>query len=128
MGGDMLRLQHVISKDLSLRSFIIAGAIMAVAVAARAAIDFVLPNTPPFITLYPAVALAGLLCGPFAASITGLMGLLAAIFVWIPPRMSFGWPNLTDRFLDLIFQVRIGNNWIDAHEITLCRAMQRHSS
>jgi PAS domain-containing protein len=84
------------SKDLSLRSFVIAGTITTVAVAARAIMDLVLPETPPFITLYPAVALAGLICGPFAASTTGLMGLIAAIFVWIPPRMSFAMPSLTD--------------------------------
>jgi PAS domain S-box-containing protein len=92
----MLRLQRAMSNDLSLRSFIIAATIMVVAVAVRAAIDRVLPDTPPFITLYPAVALAGLLCGPFAGAIAGVTGLLTAIYIWIPPRMSFGMPSLTD--------------------------------
>ncbi len=99
----MLRLQHVMSKDLSLRSFVIAGAIMAAAVAARAAIDLVLPEIPPFITLYPAVALAGLLCGPIVAAIAGATGLIAAVFVWIPPRLSLAMPGLTDSVSILLF-------------------------
>jgi PAS domain S-box-containing protein len=91
------------SKDLSLRSFVIAGAIMAAAVAARAAIDLVLPEIPPFITLYPAVALAGLLCGPIVAAIAGATGLIAAVFVWIPPRLSLAMPGLTDSVSILLF-------------------------
>jgi len=83
-------------KDLGLRPFIVAGAIMAVAVLARAALDLALPATPPFITLYPAVAVSGLLCGPLPGAVAGLLGVLAAIYIWIPPRMSFGTPNLTD--------------------------------
>jgi PAS domain S-box-containing protein len=84
------------AKDGGGRSFAIAGAIMLAAVAARAALDRVLPQTPPFITLYPAVALAGLLCGPLAAAAGGLAGVAAADYFWISPRMSFGPPSLTD--------------------------------
>jgi two-component sensor histidine kinase len=86
----MLRLHGSIQKDQSLRSFIGAGAIMAVAIAARAAIDPALPGTPPFITLYPAVIIAGLFCGPLAAAASGVAGLIAAIYLWIPPRLAFG--------------------------------------
>jgi hypothetical protein len=84
------------SVDFTWRTAATASAFMAAAVAARAALDMVLPNAPPFITLYPAVALAGLLCGPLAAGIAGLLGVLAAVYLWIPPRMSFRLPNLTD--------------------------------
>jgi len=83
-------------KDFGLRSFAIAGAIVVAAVAMRGALDPALPGLPPFITLSPAVALAGLLCGPLPAAIAGLLGLLAAIYIWIPPRLSFAMPNLTD--------------------------------
>jgi PAS domain S-box-containing protein len=84
------------SKDLSPRSFAIAGAIMAVALVVRAGLDAVLPALPPFTTLYPAVALAGLFCGPFASAASGIIGLVVAIYFWIPPRLSFSIPNLTD--------------------------------
>jgi PAS domain S-box-containing protein len=90
----MLRLQHAMTKDMSLRSFLVAGAIMAAAVIARAALDRALPALPPFITLYPALVLAALLCGPWAGAVSGLAGLAAAIFLWIPPRLSFGVPDL----------------------------------
>jgi PAS domain S-box-containing protein len=91
----MLRLQQVMTKDMRLRSFIAAGAIMIVAIAAREALDRVLPGIPPFITLYPAVAIAGLLCGPWAAAASGLLGLVAAFFLWVPPRLSFATPSIT---------------------------------
>jgi PAS domain S-box-containing protein len=81
---------------MSLRPFLVAGAIVAVAVIAREALDLTLPATPPFITLYPAVALAALLCGPWAGAASGLAGLVAAIFLWIPPKLSLGIPNLTN--------------------------------
>jgi two-component sensor histidine kinase/PAS domain-containing protein len=83
-------------KDLSLRSFLIAGALMVAAVVARALLNLALPATPPFITLYPAVAIAGLLYGTLPAAVAGLLGIVAAMYLWIPPRMSFGTPNLTD--------------------------------
>ncbi len=82
-------------EDVSLRSFVIAGGIMAVAVALRAALDRVLPGLPPFITLYPAVALSGLLVGPLAGGVFGVVGVIAAVYLWIPPRMSFGLPSPT---------------------------------
>jgi hypothetical protein len=49
----------VMFKDRSPRSFLVAGAIMAVALAARALLDIKLPAIPAFITLYPAVAAWG---------------------------------------------------------------------
>jgi PAS domain S-box-containing protein len=91
----MQRPSYFIAKDLSLRAFVVAAAIVGVAVAARAALDQALPETPPFITLFPAVALAGLLCGPVAASSALFIGVLAALFFWIPPRYSFSPPDLT---------------------------------
>ena len=62
----------------------------------RGALDLALPGLPPFITLYPAVALAGLFCGPAPAAVAGLIGLVVAFFVWVPPRLTFALPNLTD--------------------------------
>jgi two-component sensor histidine kinase/PAS domain-containing protein len=76
-------------KDLSLRSVVTAFAVITVAVIARAGLDPVLPGLPPFITLYPAVALAGLLCGALSAAIATFVGIAAAVFLWIPPRLSF---------------------------------------
>jgi PAS domain S-box-containing protein len=92
----MLRLQQVMTKDVSLRSFLVAGAITAVAVAARAALDIPLPGTPPFITLYPAVAITGLLCGPWAGTAAAGLSVVAALFLWIPPRLTFAIPSVTN--------------------------------
>jgi two-component sensor histidine kinase/PAS domain-containing protein len=76
-------------KDFGVRSFILASAIMAVAVVVRAVLDTVLPGLPPFITLFPAVALCGLFCGAYAAAFACVAGLVVAVFLWIPPRWGF---------------------------------------
>jgi PAS domain S-box-containing protein len=86
----------LVVKDGGARSFGVAGVVMALALAARALLDTVLPNLPPFITLYPAVALVGLLCGPRAGGASLLVAALAAIYLWIPPRMSFAMPDATN--------------------------------
>jgi two-component sensor histidine kinase/PAS domain-containing protein len=99
----MQRLQHPLSQDLSVRSFVLGGAIMAVAVGARAAMEPLLPGLPPFITLYPAVALVGLLCGPLAGGIIGVTGLIAAVYLWIPPRLAFVVASPTDRISIVLF-------------------------
>jgi len=83
-------------KDRSPRTFLVASAIMAIGLAVRALLDTVLPALPPFVTLYPAVALAGLLCGPMAGGASLVVAVVAAIYFWIPPRMSFAAPNTTD--------------------------------
>jgi PAS domain S-box-containing protein len=85
----MPRLQNAMAKDFTLRAFGLAGAIMALAIGLRAALDPVFPNLPPFITLYPAVTLAGIFCGPAAAAAATLCGTLSVIVLWIPPRLSF---------------------------------------
>jgi two-component sensor histidine kinase/PAS domain-containing protein len=82
--------------DRSWRSFLVASVIMAAALAARALLETVLPASPPFITLYPAVALAGLLCGPTAGGTSLMVAVLAAIYFWIPPKMSFATPDATN--------------------------------
>ncbi len=92
-----------VPRDFSPRALLTAGAIMAVAVAARAALDQVLPQTPPFVTLYPAVAIAGTFCGPLAGAASGLIGVAAAMFLWIPPRMSFGVESRTDAVALVVF-------------------------
>jgi two-component sensor histidine kinase/PAS domain-containing protein len=91
----MLGTDRTIGRDLSFRSVLAAFAIMALAVLARAALDPVVPALPPFVTLYPAVAVAGLICGPLSASLATAFGIAAALFLWIPPRFSFALPNAT---------------------------------
>ncbi len=68
----------IMFRDRSPRLFLVAGAIMAVALAARALLDTALPAIPAFITLYPAVALAGLLCGPTAGGSVLVAAVVAA--------------------------------------------------
>jgi hypothetical protein len=92
----MLRLQQVMTKDVSLRSFLVAGTITVVAVAAREVLDVPLPGTSPFITLYPAVAIAGLLCGFWAGAASAILSAFAAFFLWMQPRLSFAAPSMTD--------------------------------
>jgi two-component sensor histidine kinase/PAS domain-containing protein len=93
------------TKGSSARAFLLAGTItaVAVAVAVSAALDRVLPGMPPFITLYPAVAVAGVLCGAGAAAMSALIGVIAALYLWIPPRMSFAAPSLTNCIAIAIF-------------------------
>jgi two-component sensor histidine kinase/PAS domain-containing protein len=90
-------------KGFSLRSCVTGVAIVAVAVAVRAALDQAYPHTPPFVTLFPAVALAGLLCGPWVGAVSGLIGMAVAIYLWIPPRLSFAMPGPGDRIAILLF-------------------------
>jgi len=92
-------------RDRSPRSFLVAGAIMAVALAARALLDTALPAIPAFITLYPAVALAGLLCGPTAGGSVLVVAVVAAIYFWIPPRLSFAIPDATGSVTVALFVV-----------------------
>ncbi len=88
---------------------------MVAAVAVRAALDLGLPGLPPFITLYPAVAFAGLMCGPWAGGIAALLGVAAAVFLWVPPRLSFVLPGLSDRVAVAVFVVAsVGLLWATA--------------
>jgi PAS domain S-box-containing protein len=93
----MLSLRHPSPKDLSARSFFIAMGIMAAALLVRAALDMVLPDIPPLITIYPAVALGGLLCGPWAGGVAGVMGVLGAALLWMPPRLTLAVHGVSDQ-------------------------------
>jgi PAS domain S-box-containing protein len=77
---------QLVAKTLSLQAFIVAALIMALAIAMRMALGAALPGTPPFITLFPAILLVGLLCGPLAASFAILGGVIAALSLWLPYR------------------------------------------
>jgi hypothetical protein len=92
-------------KDRSPRSFLVAGAIMAVALAARALLDIKLPAIAAFITLYPVVALAGLLCGPTAGGSALVVAVAAAIYFWIPPRLCFAIHDATGCVTAALFVV-----------------------
>jgi len=84
----MRPLQFTMLRDLRPLSLLTAFAIIAGAVLLRMAFDPAFPTLPPFITLYPAVALAGLFCGPLSTAIATVFGTAAAVFFWIPPRFS----------------------------------------
>jgi PAS domain S-box-containing protein len=73
-----------------------AGSILAACLALRAVLDTRLPNLPPFITLFPAIAVTGLLAGTWAGAAVGLLGLVAADYLWINPRRAFGPLTLSD--------------------------------
>jgi PAS domain S-box-containing protein len=99
----MLRLMRAIPMHSGWKSFGLAGAIMAGALALRTLLNIVLPDSPPFITLYPAVAVAALFCGPAAASAAGLSGAVAAFYLWAAPRMSLSVASATDRASIFLF-------------------------
>jgi PAS domain S-box-containing protein len=48
------------------------------------------PGLPPFITLFPAVAITGLIAGTGAGAGVCTLGPLAADYCWIDPRWAFG--------------------------------------
>jgi len=82
----MPRRFELMAKTLSLQAFVVAALVMGAAIALRVALGAVLPGIPPFITLFPAVLLVGLLCGPVAASLAVFCGVVAALSLWLPFR------------------------------------------
>jgi PAS domain S-box-containing protein len=44
---------------------------------------------PPFITMMPAVVLAGVLCGTGPAAVASAAGLIAGTYLWVPPKYAF---------------------------------------
>jgi len=82
----MPRRFQLMAKTLSLQAFVVAALVMGAAVALRVALGAALPGIPPFLTLFPAVLLVGLLCGPVAASLAVLCGALVALSLWLPFR------------------------------------------
>ncbi len=95
----------LMSEDRSPRSFLLAGVIMGLGLAVRALLEPLLPDTSPFMTLYPAVAVAGLLCGPMAGGVSLLVAVLAAIYFWIPPKLSFAMPDPTNCVAIVLFVI-----------------------
>jgi len=82
----MARRFQLMAKTLSLQAFLVAALITGAAIGLRVALGAALPGIPPFVTLFPAVLLVGLLCGPVAASVTVFCGAVTALFLWLPYR------------------------------------------
>jgi PAS domain S-box-containing protein len=74
----------------------LAGSILLACLTLRAALDTALPRLPPFITIFPAVAITGLVAGTRAGAVVCALGLLAADYFWISPRWAFGPTSLSD--------------------------------
>jgi PAS domain S-box-containing protein len=92
----MAELQRTLTRDFSLRAAVIAVGFILLALAGREILHGWLPGLAPFITLYPAVTLAGLVCGPLAGAIACVVGVVGATYLWIPPRFSLALPSVTD--------------------------------
>jgi PAS domain S-box-containing protein len=73
-----------------------AGSILLGCLVLRAVLDTSLPDLPPFITLFPAVAITGLLAGTRAGMVVCFIGLVAADYFWIDPRWAFGPLTVSD--------------------------------
>jgi PAS domain S-box-containing protein len=76
--------------DALWRRYLQAGLILAACLALRAALDARVPGLPPFITLFPAVAITGLVAGTRAGAAVCLLGGFAAEYFWINPRGALG--------------------------------------
>ena len=82
--------------DTVRRRFVLAGAILVAGLALRAVLERALPGLPPFITLFPAVAVTGLVAGTLAGAVVGAISMLAADYFWINPRWALGPLTLSD--------------------------------
>ena len=76
--------------------WVLAGTILLACLALRGALDTALPGLPPFTTLFPAIAVTGLVAGTRAGAAVGVLGLVAADYFWIEPRWAFGFPKTSD--------------------------------
>jgi len=76
--------------DTEWQRWLLAGSILLGCLALRAVLDMALPALPPFITLFPAVAITGLVAGTRAGAVVCIIGLIAADYCWIDPRWAFG--------------------------------------
>jgi two-component sensor histidine kinase len=65
------------------RAYGIALAIFAIAVAARFAVDPLLPGKVPYITFFPAVILAGYVCGVGPGVVVVVLSAIAAWVIWL---------------------------------------------
>ncbi|HMF08376.1 MAG TPA: DUF4118 domain-containing protein, partial [Thermoanaerobaculia bacterium] len=77
------------------------------AVAIRWALDPLLGDYLPFVTLYAAIAFAVWLGGYRPAVLTGIMGLLTCVFLFVEPRRSFAMAEVKS-WIDFIACVVIG--------------------
>ncbi|MCK6450803.1 MAG: ATP-binding protein [Alphaproteobacteria bacterium] len=77
------------------RAYLIATLAVAAATLVRLPIDSLTPGAP-YLTLVPAVLVTTLLCGMRAGLTALTMAILAAWFVLIPPRLSFGIADPTE--------------------------------
>jgi PAS domain S-box-containing protein len=81
---------EAVQGDTAWRRYIQAGSILLACLVFRAVLDKPLPGLPPFITLFPAVAITGLVAGTRAGIAACVIGLAAADYFWIEPRRAFG--------------------------------------
>jgi PAS domain S-box-containing protein len=81
---------EAVQDDPVWRGWVPAGSILLACLALRALLDASVPGLPPFITLFPAVAITGLVAGTRAGTLVCALGLLAADYLWIDPRGAFG--------------------------------------
>ncbi len=97
------RLHRAVMADMSQPAFRVAAQVMVLAMALREGLQHVLPQTPPFVTLLPAIAVIGVLCGPRLGMLATAVGALAADFLWMPPRFTLYATNPGDPIDLLLF-------------------------
>lgn len=73
-------------KDRSFAAFAVALGIIGAALLMRVSLNRLVPGVGPYITLFPAVALAGMFCGPAAALVASLLALVVIGQYWIAPQ------------------------------------------
>jgi len=81
---------RVAQNDSVWRRSLLAGSILLACLVLQAVLDARLPDLPPFLTLFPAVAVTGLVAGAGAGAVVCLLGGVAADYFWINPRLALG--------------------------------------
>jgi PAS domain-containing protein len=82
--------------DTVWRRWVQAGSILLAGLALRAVLDTAVPDLPPFVTLYPAVAITGLVAGTLAGTVVCVISMVAADYLWTNPRWAFGPLTMSD--------------------------------
>jgi signal transduction histidine kinase len=91
--GSLVAISARISSSAVARyTVVLCAAILAIA--ARWALNPALGDYLPFVTLYPAVALAAWCCGVGPSAILTIAGLIAARYLFVYPRYSLGIPDV----------------------------------
>src|SRR5438445_10429052 len=85
--------------------YIVASCAVILALAVRWALNPVLGDYVPYVTLYPAVALAAWCCGVGPSALVTLVGIVGARYLFLSPKYSLSIPDSPQVVAVLAFAV-----------------------